>query len=872
MPASCGLLAFAASFHVLAQSSQFQRRSALRAGAQQSDVWSNDALLYAGPAGLTGQFLPNTTVELLRFVTAYKKGLEAAVDITPYSQLLRTGAKTGKLTWYNFIDTYVSRKSSGEVDHILYQNNVTGKCIAFNSTQGNGWVLNAYLTFWPRKTSDAVSTQPREHVMLSSGYYGGVFTIGKVAMIEGEIADSGNSVLLDKQIDLDPNTNLVEVWGCENADQAHRASYFGYLARQIELFTRHGNPEGAEMVADDAFQTLLWEQVSPITVVSVDNHSLTVNGTFNTSLVDLEPGMPVYYDSSSMFTDVNFSGTWVNTSQPLHRVGNVSFVDGDGNVTMVMERPCLPSSKLAGLPHLLVPNKPDTINRTLAVVDAAKTWGLAVANESLERNASVVGERMFRSRRVGSQMYFLQLQMAPADPEQTLDLERPEHSNGSVFLNSLPLLGQIDISATPEVVNGTRDRMPLMSSPFLPPANRTDGQKVCAVAQKQHGHLFTKGFNLSSLEPTDKVVYQLTITGHGWAQTSEQCGEFCHAVYRLNLNGKSSANITQFRTDCKKNPVKNQHGTWEDSRNGWCPGSVEPGLFIDLTEHSKRGQNSISIDVLVWSNATLSYEPYTDYGGFVFDDSALLTVGLSAFIYSKSAVEAIKKQTKAYTAAEAAIRNGSSHPPSLTPPAFVVEPLSLLELGSKSESKRGVPSTKRRTKRPFTLKRRRSYPGKKHLLGEHLHAKQAPARPVLMRREVKTHVHSEFAVLQVGAAASAKIIVDVRNESEPNGTLQNESEPNLHSELDRYDFEEKSPWYMYNSTEEDPLQAAGTTRVTLYNGLMVDGSNRENTVNITKDALPNDWSHVALHFQLSKPPGLEYDNWDREGSFGLQLR
>mmetsp|Transcript_98587 Transcript_98587/g.181246 ORF Transcript_98587/g.181246 Transcript_98587/m.181246 type:complete len:865 (+) Transcript_98587:86-2680(+) len=864
MQGSSHLLLLVASSYFVAHSSPLQRRSQLWAGIHQPSPSSEDALIYAGSAGLTGQLSPNSTVELMRFVTAYGKGLEAAVDITPYSQLLRAGAKSGNLTWYSFIDTYVSRTKSSEVDHILYQNNITGKCVVFNSTQGNGWLLSAYLIFWPRKTPDFVSTQPREHIMLSSGYYGGVLRIGKVAMIEGEITDGGNSVLLNKRIDVDPNTNLVEVWGCDDADSAHKASYFGYLARQVELFTRHGNPEGAKMVTDDAFQTMLWEQVSKIEVAAVDHATLTVNGTYNTSFVTLEPGMPVFYDSSSLFTDVNFSGTWVNTSLPLHRIGNVTFIDGDGNVTIVMQKPCLPSSKLEGLPSLLVPNKPDTVNRTLALVDAAKTWGMAVANQSLESNSSVAGETRLRSTSAGSQMYFLKPQIAPVDPEQTLDLEQPEHSNGSVFLDSLPLLGKIDISATPEVVNGTRDRMPLLNSASLI-TNRSDGQKVCAVAQKQHGHLFTKKFNLSTLESTDKVVYQLTVTGHGWSATTEQCGEFCHAVYRLKLNGNSAANVSQFRTDCKKNPIKKQRGTWEESRNGWCPGSVEPGLFMDLTKHSRKGENFLSVDVLVWSNATLSYEPYTDYGGFVFGDKAWLTVGLSAFIYDQSAVKAIQKQPKAYTAAEAAIRNGSSHPSSLTPPAFVIEPLSLLESGSKSERGRGTPSAQRRTKRAFLLNRKRQKPSKASFLGGHLHANGSKLLgKKLIRSELKAHVHTDLAAVQIGGVASARRVLDVHSESELNGTLQDE--------LDRYDFEGTSPWYLYNSTEEDPLQAAGTTRVTLYNGLLVDISNRESTVSITRDALPNDWSHVALHFQLSKPPNLDYDHWDREGSFGLRLR
>merc|ERR1719163_1062497 len=51
-------------------------------------------------------------VELLRFVTAYKKGIEALVDITPYSALLRASADTdGELTFFAFIDTWVGNNT-----------------------------------------------------------------------------------------------------------------------------------------------------------------------------------------------------------------------------------------------------------------------------------------------------------------------------------------------------------------------------------------------------------------------------------------------------------------------------------------------------------------------------------------------------------------------------------------------------------------------------------------------------------------------------------------------------------------------------------------------------------------------------------------
>merc|ERR1719408_850691 len=81
------------------------------------------------------------------------------------------------------------------------------------------------------------------------------------------------------------------------------------------------------------------------------------------------------------------------------------------------------------------------------------------------------------------------------------------------------------------------------------------------------------------------------------------------------------------------------------------------------------------MDLVVWSNSTLRYEPYTDYAGYVFNDLAMLAVGMTSFVYDEGAVSAIRAQDKAFTAAEAAIRQGSSVPWRLKPPAFVKEAL-----------------------------------------------------------------------------------------------------------------------------------------------------------------------------------------------------
>eukprot|EP00913_Durusdinium_trenchii_P002778 g2570.t1 len=158
--------------------------------------------------------------------------------------------------------------------------------------------------------------------------------------------------------------------------------------------------------------------------------------------------------------------------------------------------------------------------------------------------------------------------------------------------------------------------------------------KVCVVQKNTQGHVFSRQFE-PNLQVNERAILHLTITGHGWAATSESCGEYCHAIYHLHLNGQNFANVTQWRDDCYLNPGgPAQHGTWYESRNGWCPGSVEPGIYID-------------------------------------NDVAMLAVTANVLLYGSYAVTAVLTAPQAFSKAEAALRDGCSDPEKLKPPKVV---------------------------------------------------------------------------------------------------------------------------------------------------------------------------------------------------------
>merc|ERR1719316_509298 len=171
--------------------------------------------------------------------------------------------------------------------------------------------------------------------------------------------------------------------------------------------------------------------------------------------------------------------------------------------------------------------------------------------------------------------------------------------------------------------------------------------KVCVVAQRKHGQVFRKKFTLPMREDGDRVLASIAVTGHGWEYTQDQCGEYCDIMYQLKFNNDQAINITQWRGDCKDNPHgANQSGTWDESRNGWCPGTVEPGAMVDVTKHLtkpdefgeyKLNEQTVTLDVLVYSSETGQYEPYSNIRGWIFGDNSILKIALSLHVYPKQA-------------------------------------------------------------------------------------------------------------------------------------------------------------------------------------------------------------------------------------------
>jgi len=220
-----------------------------------------------------------------------------------------------------------------------------------------------------------------------------------------------------------------------------------------------------------------------------------------------------------------------------------------------------------------------------------------------------------------------------------------------------------------------------------------------------------------------------------------------------------------------------------------------------------------------------------------------LTIGLSAFLYGSEAVAAIQKQDRAYTAAEAALRNGSSAPEALRPPSHVkpAPEEALLQLPGRSS--RGFARSlaeEEEEEQQRDLQRSREL-------------SETPPRP---RERAPSF-------LQEGAKASI-----MRRAGDAPSTVA----AGAAGEGSRFDFERRAPWYLYNESVDGlPGADAGAARVRIFQGALLQGASRVVSASISRGALSSDWSHAALQLRLHKPPGMEYDHWDRQASVGLLL-
>jgi hypothetical protein len=819
----------------------------------------------------------NTTqaVELLRFVTAYKKGIEALVDITPYSALLRSSAdEDGELTFFAFIDTWVGNNTPDTRN--VYKLDSAGTCSAGTTQKeawgdggrsGNGWQIDADLVFFPK--AGTVDIRPRESITLSSGYYGS-YSIGSITAHEATLTAGGSAIEMTDGVDLTGALD-AEVYACPlGVKDMEKGLKMGQRAKSA-----FEDEAQASQIAEEVYKELLDDSVFVLSVSNSNPSNKEAEVTFDPKTTQLKAGMPVWYEADDI---VSQNGTSYGVFPASKPIGSVLSVDGNKAIIKI-EGACFPgNSSGQWLPRLKIEKFPDAVAISRKGADSMKTVKKRipdVANESGDSEEFVSllsrNRKHLRGNQAGDE--FKPFLVGRNKDNSYSRLPPLGHLNLNGVLNkdgadcAPAQLGLLQTSATEEKLAGKPNPGSVADAAqrLLNKANNlaatqtetkagqlqtlggqvAEGDKVCILTRRATGRVFERSFNMPSFVPMaaaggaalaanagasgvstptaaagngDRVLLQFSVTGHGWSGSTEQCGEFCHAVYDIKMNGKPVASVTEWRDDCEKNPVGNQYGTWEIHRDGWCPGSVEPGLYIDVTKFANANHNTVSVDLRVWSSKSHKYEKYINYGNyFGGGDGAVLFVGATLFIYDADAAATIGSQSKAYTAAERALRNhGCSHEAACKPPADVNSGFgaSLMEVMPSARS-----------------------------------AEEAEAAPTATKKalvkKVQKHVQKE-----VSASSS----------SDQNGP---------------YDFEARSPWYQY-SQQTDGLPGArqGAKVVNAFKDALIQINAREIRVKVNRKALPDEWGSAAMLIRLETPhrkwdDQLAMDNWDRVGSLGL---
>lgn len=121
------------------------------------------------------------------------------------------------------------------------------------------------------------------------------------------------------------------------------------------------------------------------------------------------------------------------------------------------------------------------------------------------------------------------------------------------------------------------------------------------------------------------IVLKNTVSGHGSDDT--QCAEFCSKYYTLKVNGTQQAQTQLWKSDCGKNNVYPQTGTWLYDRANWCPGEQVYPVIHSLTPFTQANTNfSIDLDMQAYTapnqgNASGGYSFATQvihYGDYNF--------------------------------------------------------------------------------------------------------------------------------------------------------------------------------------------------------------------------------------------------------------
>ncbi|MFN8864818.1 MAG: peptide-N-glycosidase F-related protein [Flavobacteriales bacterium] len=90
------------------------------------------------------------------------------------------------------------------------------------------------------------------------------------------------------------------------------------------------------------------------------------------------------------------------------------------------------------------------------------------------------------------------------------------------------------------------------------------------------------------------VKLRTTLTGHGFGNNANNCGEFCYNTHTLTVNNTPQWSW-EIMQECDQNPLYPQGGTWIYARAGWCPGAPSRTEEFELTPFLGNN-NSVTVE------------------------------------------------------------------------------------------------------------------------------------------------------------------------------------------------------------------------------------------------------------------------------------
>lgn len=539
------------------------------------------------------------SVELLRYITPYMQNMDVLVDVSHHqTDLLRARGGvsfleggTNPIAFYSMIDTWV-----GQAPHaFLLQNGTGGSCQSYmNPEPGpNGFSIKADILAWENKQSEHGRVKEVTNVF-SPAPFGRTLEIGQVRAFTGKLKKNNATAAFlefesDADADADSELDSFDVYKCSDVEELKSALARSGGGRQAGVpawLQQYSLVEKDSSEARIVDRSECGPERDVVEVVDHDQRLMKVRLDKD----DLESweGKDVYVQKKT-FAQRNGSsyGGYDNLRDvPLRPAGKVVKLEQDPPRAIVkVTDGCFPEKASANDGHTdlsawraMVPNERGAATKTMSL--SQMSLGHArISGKSASRIVETLGRKYFFDANEGKDFTSL-LEKGAAGEEDTT--------------------------------------------------------RVCTLAPVR-AQIGARTVDLGApVAQNERVYAQITTSGHGWEQTDDQCGEFCKVTYRAKFNGKEAPAFTPWRDDCGSNPYHEQQGTWPGSRNGWCPGSVATGHWIDVTDLVKEGGK-----VKVQFDASVAgHDLYANVHGFVHNDHAMAQTSLNLFRYEVGAPKA----------------------------------------------------------------------------------------------------------------------------------------------------------------------------------------------------------------------------------------